>query len=344
MIITIECFDEFRAEPPNRAQRAIVSRLKGELAGFARHLLSQNEVSGGDWLRLAELVGGDPDSVDEISSLGLVKKIKHQASLGSDEACEALVSFHTYSLLQNPTLGLVDDKSRVRPYYVRFGEQAAILLHPVDPSFEVGAKPNFEVGFRLWGASLVLSRQICQGMYNLKNKSVLELGSGLGLCGLVAAQVSGCKELILTDFHAGVVQNAQFNADLNQMSHKVQTCVLDWEEHCDESDGIMHPDRKFDVILGSDVVCQPQDCEALAKVLTQRLVDPGGVGIFCLGVENSRFGVERFSQVLQDAGLAVELSGEESGNLDPWVETSQGIDLDAVVGKATGYKTFLVTS
>ena len=48
----------------------------------------------------------------------------------------------------------------------------------------------------------------------LQNRSVLELGSGLGLCGLVATKLSPIS-VYLTDFNDKVLENLQYNASLN---------------------------------------------------------------------------------------------------------------------------------
>ena len=54
-------------------------------------------------------------------------------------------------------------------------------------------RANIRVGYRLWGGSLILSNLLHQlgAQGNLRAKSILEIGAGLGLCGLV----SGNREL-----------------------------------------------------------------------------------------------------------------------------------------------------
>jgi hypothetical protein len=45
------------------------------------------------------------------------------------------------------------------------------------------------VGARLWGAALTLSRLVRDGPDLVRGRDVLELGSGVGLCGLLAAKM-----------------------------------------------------------------------------------------------------------------------------------------------------------
>jgi hypothetical protein len=57
------------------------------------------------------------------------------------------------------------------------------------------------LGWRVWGAALVLARELCSAPRSLlaaERLSVLELGAGCGLCGLLASQL-GAHEVVLTD-------------------------------------------------------------------------------------------------------------------------------------------------
>lgn len=84
----------------------------------------------------------------------------------------------------------------------------------------------------------------------IHNKRVLELGSGLGLPGLVAS-VLGAKEVVLTD-QKNLVSLMQHNIDmnLNILLGKVSCVALDWP-NVEENLRMLCP---FDVLLGSDIV------------------------------------------------------------------------------------------
>ena len=342
--IEIEEFDENCVEGvQGKAQKAIQARLRGDLLRYCERMLGR-DINDNDCAILQELVFGDPDSVDEVRNTpGILSALKDLAKNGSDAACETLISFEKYPLLVGKR-GMIDEKSRVRPYFVHFRSMnISLLLHPLAPSYEVGEKPNFEVGFRLWGASLVLVKQLLEGCWDLTRKSVLEVGCGMGLCGLLAARLYRCSEVVLSDFHGGVVQNAQLNVDINDLRGSVATCVFDWEEDAFEDDEIMFPNKKYDCILGSDVVCQPQDCKSLAKVLGERLKS-NGFAIICLGSATSRFGVEMFPQEITSCGLNVELLRTDAGNLEDSVKALGSVKLDHVIGRASGYNTYRVTN
>lgn len=99
------------------------------------------------------------------------------------------------------------------------------------------------------------------------SSTVLELGSGTGLCGIVAAKL-GAQELVLTDFQE-LVPLLQRNAALNGVADVTTVMALDWR---DESLPAGLPSR-IDVLLGSDITVFIQQNEALA-IAMERLSSP----------------------------------------------------------------------
>lgn len=94
------------------------------------------------------------------------------------------------------------------------------------------------VGMRIWAAAAVLCREICTRERNLlANQHVLELGSGPGLCGIVAARM-GAKSVTLTDFEDPVLNNLRACVDLNGDPRATSPCfssasVCDAERRAD---------------------------------------------------------------------------------------------------------------
>ena len=99
------------------------------------------------------------------------------------------------------------------------------------------------------------------------SSTVLELGSGTGLCGIVAAKL-GAREVVLTDFPE-LLPLLKRNASLNNVSEVTSTMALDWR---DESlpEGLP---PSIDVILGSDITVFIQQNEALC-IAMERLSSP----------------------------------------------------------------------
>jgi predicted nicotinamide N-methyase len=70
-------------------------------------------------------------------------------------------------------------------------------------------------GAQVWNAGLLLADIICACPTMLLNKRVLELGSGSGLVGVVAAKTAAPASLILTDYLSDVLDNICSNLQLN---------------------------------------------------------------------------------------------------------------------------------
>lgn len=127
-------------------------------------------------------------------------------------------------------------------------------------------------------------RQPCDANGNSKasrkSLKVLELGSGTGLVGLTAGHVLASilswlgslvsidVEIILTDYHPEVLHNLRSNLELNKTrftlpenctsSLKVQVMKLDWRELEGSALVAAGLTGAFDVILGSDLVYEPE--------------------------------------------------------------------------------------
>lgn len=67
------------------------------------------------------------------------------------------------------------------------------------------------LGWKVWGTALVLARRLVNLQKMLDGKRVLELGSGCGLCGLLAVKL-GASEVILTDNVPDILENLCNNA------------------------------------------------------------------------------------------------------------------------------------
>ena len=116
-----------------------------------------------------------------------------------------------------------------------------------------------------------------------QDKSVLELGAGPGLCGLLAAHKA--RQVVLTDYMDIVMDLIDTN--IKQCNPRPKECQMfaaqldwdkidnpDWFEGLDYTNGDQlvegkFVDLKFDIIIGSDVVYWPQSIVPLCKVLNE---------------------------------------------------------------------------
>ncbi len=119
------------------------------------------------------------------------------------------------------------------------------------------------VWVELWPSSLALARWIWNGP-RLEGKSVMELGAGFGLPGIVAA-LKGAQ-VLLTDYVKEAMDIAAETAALNNIKG-VRTALADWR--------CFNIAETFDVIIGSDIMYHP-DLNPYLKKIFQKNLRPGG--------------------------------------------------------------------
>jgi predicted nicotinamide N-methyase len=124
----------------------------------------------------------------------------------------------------------------------------------------------------LWSSSLAIADRLLRGP-SLGGHSILELGCGLGLSGIAAAMTGG--RVTLTDYESDALLFARWNMLHNLGSarerERVRFALLDWRA----------PDlhRRYDVILGADIVYERLDFPPLLRLIDEALA-PDGVAFF----------------------------------------------------------------
>ena len=133
---------------------------------------------------------------------------------------------------------------------------------------------------RIWASEVGLSEFLIREFSPdaLKGKTILELGCGTGLAGLVCGKLGGVPTF--SDKVPMVMESVHEACRLNKLS-KYQTLVLDWA-HCQ---GIEHG---YDMVLGSEVFYDNIFLKDICRLLDQVLT-PGGTGLFC---DPNRLGFE----------------------------------------------------
>ena len=158
---------------------------------------------------------------------------------------------------------MLDAPSIVRTFL--FDEFSVQLLLPVPDifrdRFEMKKILKEDVPFpywaRLWPSAVAMCRFLAANRTLLKNKKVLELASGLGLPGLMAAQIAA--EVVVSDYDPNAVEMMNSSITANALSN-IDARQLDWH-HLPENLGP-------DVLLLSDINYNPTAFETIYHVLT----------------------------------------------------------------------------
>ena len=82
-------------------------------------------------------------------------------------------------------------------------------------------------GLKLWDAGIVLSRYIILNSELFKNKTILELGSGVGIAGITASKWTDCSSVTMSDYHKGIIENINKNCAKNECKN-IKSLVFDW--------------------------------------------------------------------------------------------------------------------
>uniref|UniRef100_K3WDD1 Uncharacterized protein n=1 Tax=Globisporangium ultimum (strain ATCC 200006 / CBS 805.95 / DAOM BR144) TaxID=431595 RepID=K3WDD1_GLOUD len=136
-----------------------------------------------------------------------------------------------------------------------------IEMEGIDREILLAESPgNLGIGGKLWDSCLVLTRYLSQHKALIAKKSVVELGSGLGLVGIFCAML-GAARVTLTDID-DVVPLLQYNIDLNfassPSSEQNHDCVPLAAAHFWGTTTSDLPEPHPDVLVLSDVVYDPE--------------------------------------------------------------------------------------
>jgi predicted nicotinamide N-methyase len=147
--------------------------------------------------------------------------------------------------------------SEIEDITARFAYAAATEIGTIDKN-----KLSRSAGDIVWPSSMALARLLMHCPSLVKGCRVLDIGSGLGLCGIAAA-ASGAKEVLLVDRDAAMLARAEEGAGLNTMAgSSFKTKVVDWNKI-----PTWPAKGSFDVILGADILNDQSIVQPLAKLL-----------------------------------------------------------------------------
>eukprot|EP00668_Euglena_longa_P000560 GGOE01000691.1.p1 GENE.GGOE01000691.1~~GGOE01000691.1.p1 ORF type:complete len:292 (+),score=81.51 GGOE01000691.1:134-1009(+) len=119
-------------------------------------------------------------------------------------------------------------------------------LHYVDE----GGEQRDRTGLLTWPATYAMGHYLVHLAPQLKSATVLELGAGAGLVGMVLGAL--CRRAILTDNHPDVLRLLEFNVQ-QQGAGVLACCHLEWGSAESASQCPLYP-HGADFIVGSDIV------------------------------------------------------------------------------------------
>lgn len=204
----------------------------------------------------------------------------------------------------------------------------------------------------MWPSAVVLSRWLLSNPAVLSQvSSVLEIGAGCGLVGLLAARLMQKQQLqlllqlqstdqtcevLLSDFNRTVLDNLEGNIALNEVMDLCQTVGLDFYQQSGTShngwiDMQGHVRAPVDVVLAADMICQPADAVCAANTVHDALRSGGRAYVVCADTAH-RYGVDHFAKECVRVGLKVEAQSVADLHSD----LLQGTDMEKTAGFVKG--------
>lgn len=146
---------------------------------------------------------------------------------------------------------------------------------------------GFPLWAKIWPAATVLADYLDRLPVDPQRR-ILEIGSGIGLVGVVAAAAG--HRVTITDYNRHALNFAAANAALNGCPD-TRVVRLDWTRP--------EPAHPYDLIVGSEVIYKENDIEPLLS-LFQRCLKPAGAIVL---VEEMRQSLTHFFKRIQSTHL-----------------------------------------
>lgn len=129
-------------------------------------------------------------------------------------------------------------------------------------------------GQLVWPGAELLNHHLAQCSDLLTGCSIIELGSGVGVTGLLCSRF--CRQIVLTDHNEIVLKVLKQNIDL-QLSSGISSCAeitaekLEWGNHDQVSQILRQFPEGFDLIIGADICFQQCSIPLLFETVRQLL-------------------------------------------------------------------------
>jgi methyltransferase-like protein 23 len=174
---------------------------------------------------------------------------------------------------QQPVLQTAAGEFPLHEYRLRLGGRewgilhtGAMLTHEDEAHFFKELRDRLPYGVALWPASIALAHEVVARAAALQGQRVLELGSGTGLPGIVAASLGA--HVVQTDRHELALSICQRNGARNGVQG-IEYRLAEWAEWADG--------EHYDYILGSDILYGETTHPHLHRIFATHLAPNGRV-------------------------------------------------------------------
>ncbi|TMS15555.1 Protein-lysine N-methyltransferase EEF2KMT [Larimichthys crocea] len=189
--------------------------------------------------------------------LFLSELIKRQEAAGCDPLDEL------YDALAE-VVGAADTTECYKSYILPGGDAVSLLENVAQIS-------EGTTGLVTWEAALYLAEWALDHRHTFTGRTVLELGSGVGLTGVTICRSCRLNRFVFSDCHPSVLQKLRNNIQLNGLTDQTSPAVsveeMDWTAATEEQLKRIGADT----IIAADVVYDPDVVGSLVKLLSRIL-------------------------------------------------------------------------
>ena len=177
----------------------------------------------------------------------------------------------------------------------------SVLTHDDEQRFLKEERTRLPYGVLLWPAAIALAHEVATRADALRGRSVLELGAGTGLPGIVAASLGA--RVVQTDRQELALSVCRRNGERNGVG-TIEHRLADWT--------VWDDTRRYDWIIGSDILYSEMMQPHLRRIVESNLAPGGRV----LLADPFRAVSLRLLEALEAGGWTIALSkwsvGEEA--------------------------------
>ena len=187
-----------------------------------------------------------------------------------------------------------------------------------DEAAQMGITPDrddYPFGLMIWESAIVLSQEMAKRGAALKGQTILELGCGVGLPGMIARRFGG--RVVQTDHDALALALCRHNAALNGVGGIEQFCG-DWRDWT-------HTGR-YDLVIGADIIYDTADYALLEQVFRSTLAPSG----LLLLTDPQRQQTIALFTIMEDAGWRIETTELAVPAIVPVTSAKSIVDIQIV--------------
>ena len=188
------------------------------------------------------------------------------------------------------------------------GKRTIIDINPPSVRFEIELGEFYDewTGCRVWPGSLHLASAILSRGFDISGNDVLELGSGLGICG-IACMKAGANSIAFTEYNQNMLDLCHSNAARNVSDAAADASsrfLLNWDGFNADSHAAFQEWRKTIasrdyVVIGSEIVYEEFHVDMVLNVLTELFRNGASRGLIVIMLKPSRPGVDNFLKALR---------------------------------------------